>query len=182
MPGHPRHAETAMRMRPSSIAPAAPVRIGHHRLPAKLVEGDVLRRVARAAGRPPAPRIPVGIAAVHCNACMPPIEPRSRRAAFLCRGRSISIACARTMSGMVSSKIQPPNFPVAGLVDAGPVEPMQPPITFEQMMNTCRYRADGRDRPWFPTSRLAGDRVDVGDMLIAGQRMEDSESRWIARH
>ena len=45
------------------------------------------------------------------------------------------MVCARTMSGMVMiGKSSPHNLPVAGLVEAGPVEPMQPPITFEQMM------------------------------------------------
>src|SRR5260370_26341765 len=62
MPGHPRHAETAMRMCPLlEIAPAAPVRIGHHRLPANLVEGDVLRRAAPAAGNRQRRAYPPGI-------------------------------------------------------------------------------------------------------------------------
>ena len=48
--------------------------------------------------------------------------------------RSISMVCARTMSGMVMiGKSSPHNLPVAGLVEAGPVEPRQPPITFEQI-------------------------------------------------
>ncbi len=39
------------------------------------------------------------------------------------------------MSGMVmTGKSSPQILPVAGLVEAGPVEPMQPPSTFEQMM------------------------------------------------
>ena len=39
------------------------------------------------------------------------------------------------MSGMVMiGKSSPHGLPVAGLVEAGPVDPMQPPITFEQMM------------------------------------------------
>ena len=45
------------------------------------------------------------------------------------------MACARTMSGMVMiGKSRPHGLPVAGLVEAGPVEPMQPPITLAQMM------------------------------------------------
>ena len=38
------------------------------------------------------------------------------------------------MSRMVTSgKFRPKGWPVAGSVSAGPVEPMQPPITFEQI-------------------------------------------------
>ena len=51
MRGHPRHAEAAMRMGALlEIAAMVPVRIGHHGLPAELVERDVLRRMPRAAG------------------------------------------------------------------------------------------------------------------------------------
>ena len=55
------------------------------------------------------------------------------------------MACARTMSGMVMiGKSSPHTLPVAGLVEAGPVEPMQPPITFEQMM---KYLSVSSGRP-----------------------------------
>ena len=48
------------------------------------------------------------------------------------------MACARTMSGMVmTGKSRPHTLPVAGLIEAGPVEPIQPPITLEQMMKYC---------------------------------------------
>ena len=50
MRGHARDAKPAMRARAfGEIAAAAPVGIGHHRLTADLVEGDVLRRMPRAA-------------------------------------------------------------------------------------------------------------------------------------
>ncbi len=49
--GHARDGEPAMRLRALvEIAPAAPVRIGHHGLAAEFVERDVLRRMARRAG------------------------------------------------------------------------------------------------------------------------------------
>ena len=86
-----------------------------------------------------------GYAAVHCSACMPPIEPPTTQNSVSMLKRSSSIACARTMSGMVmTGKSSPHNLPVAGLVDAGPVEPMQPPITFEQMM---KYLSVSSGRP-----------------------------------
>ena len=66
---------------------------------------------------------------------MPPMEPPTTQNSVSMPSRSISMVCARTMSGMVMiGKSSPHNLPVAGLVEAGPVEPMQPPITFEQMM------------------------------------------------
>ena len=49
---HARDREPAARIGAldRNSGPAAPFRIGHHRLAADLVEGDVLRRVARRAG------------------------------------------------------------------------------------------------------------------------------------
>ena len=66
--------------------------------------------------------------------------------------------------------------PVAGLTEAGPVVPMQPPTTFE----ADHKEAVGVDRPARPDHRLppaglARDRVPVGDMLVAGQRMADED-------
>ena len=65
-------------------------------------------------------------------------------------------------------------MPVAGLVEAGPDEPMQPPTTFGQITKI----ALGIDRPagadhGLPPAGLAGDRMLVDDVLIAGQRMAD---------
>src|SRR5258708_27191649 len=77
----------------------------------------------------------LGKAAVHCSACMPPIEPPTTQNSVSMSKRSSSIACARTMSGIVMiGKSNPHTLPVEGLVDAGPVDPMQPPITLGQMI------------------------------------------------
>jgi hypothetical protein len=66
---------------------------------------------------------------------MPPIEPPTTQNSVSIPRRSSSMAWARTMSGIVIiGKSSPHNLPVAGLVDAGPVDPMQPPITLGQMM------------------------------------------------
>jgi hypothetical protein len=66
---------------------------------------------------------------------MPPIEPPATENSESMPSSSSSIACARTMSRMVmTGKSRPHGLPVFGLVEAGPVEPMQPPITFGQMM------------------------------------------------
>ncbi len=65
---------------------------------------------------------------------MPPIDPPMTAKRLSTPRWSISAACARTMSRMVTSgKSSPQAFPVAGLTEAGPEEPRQPPITFEQM-------------------------------------------------
>ena len=42
-----------------------------------------------------------GKLAAHCSTCMPPIEPPSTQSSVSMPSRSISIACARTMSRMV---------------------------------------------------------------------------------
>jgi hypothetical protein len=44
------------------------------------------------------------------------------------------MACARTMSLIVmTGNWRPWGAPVAGSISCGPLDPMQPPITFEQM-------------------------------------------------
>ena len=78
------------------------------------------------------------------------------------------MVCARTMSGIVTiGKSSPHTLPVAGLVEAGPVEPMQPPITFAQMMKYLVgiERTAGTDHD-LPPAGLAGQRMLIGDMLI----------------
>jgi hypothetical protein len=76
---------------------------------------------------------------------MPPIEPPTTQNSVSIPRRSISMVCARTMSGIVmTGKSSPHTLPVAGLVEAGPVEPMQPPMTLEQMM---KYLSVSSGRP-----------------------------------
>jgi len=78
------------------------------------MKGDVLSRVARG---------------------IPPIEPPTTANSRSMPSARTSIAWARTMSAMViTGKARPQAAPVAGLIDDGPVLPMQPPTTLEQMM------------------------------------------------
>ena len=80
---------------------------------------------------------------------MPPIEPPATQKSVSMPSRSISMAWARTMSAMVTiGRSRPNGFPVAGLIEAGPVVPMQPPSTLEQMM---KYLSVSKGRPG-PTS------------------------------
>ena len=108
---------------------------------------------------------------------MPPIEPPTTQNSVSMPSRSISMVCARTMSGMVmTGKSSPHTLPVAGLIEAGPVEPMQPPITLraDDEVAVGVERPAGTDHG-FPPAGLAGDRMHIVDMLIAGQRMADQD-------
>ena len=64
----------------------------------------------------------------------------------------------------------------------GPVEPMQPPRTFEQIMKN-RSVSIGLPGPTIVSHQpgLAGDGVRIGDMLVAGQRVADEDRVGFAR-
>ena len=65
---------------------------------------------------------------------MPPSEPPATVNSESMPRWSSSIACARTMSRTVmTGKSRPQGMPVCGLVEAGPVVPMQAPTTFGQI-------------------------------------------------
>jgi len=75
-----------------------------------------------------------GKVAAQLSACIPPIDPPTKVTVPTPRWSS-SIACARTMSRMVmTGKLIAQGWPVAGLTDAGPDEPMQLPSTLAQTM------------------------------------------------
>ena len=143
---------------------ALPVGIGHDRLTAHFVEGDVLRRMARGAGDAAPPRArsrdrPPPIAAPACR----PSSRRPRQTASRCPDARSACFCARTMSRMViSGKIRPQGLPVAGSISAGPVEPMQPPmhIGADDKEAVGVDRLAGPDHVG-PPARLAGDRISL---------------------
>ena len=65
---------------------------------------------------------------------MPPIEPPITASRVSMPSASSSMAWARTMSRMVTrGKSKPKGLPVAGSISAGPVVPMQPPMTLAQI-------------------------------------------------
>ena len=85
--------------------------------------------------------------------------------------------CARTMSPMVmTGKPRFHGWPVAGLSSAGPVEPMQPPMHIgadeEITLGVEQLARPGEN---VPPAGLAGDRMRLGNILIAGQRMADQD-------
>ena len=73
-------------------------------------------------------------------------------------------------------KSSPHSLPVAGLVEAGPVDPMQPPITFaaDDEISVGIERTAGTDHD-FPPAGLAGQRMRIGDVLVEGQRVADQD-------
>ena len=88
-----------------------------------------------------------GKVAAQLSACMPPIDPPTTAFNWPTPRWSSSIACARTMSRMVmTGKRMPQGSAVEGSMVAGPDDPMQLPMTFEQMMK-CRVGSIGLPSP-----------------------------------
>ncbi len=75
---------------------------------------------------------------------------------------------------VMTGKSRPQGRPVAGFVDDGPVVPRQPPSTFGADHEVAVGVDDlaGPDHD-LPPAGLAGDRIDVGDVLVARQRVAD---------
>src|SRR6516162_8777564 len=99
---------------------------------------------------------------------MPPIEPPAMENSEAIPRWSSSMACARTMSRMVmTGKSRPQGLPVLGLVEAG-----------AEHVRANDEIAFGVDRPagadhGFPPARLLRHRMEVGDVLVAGQGVAD---------
>ena len=131
MRGHARHGEALARaLALVEIAALTPFGIGHHRLAADLVEGDVLRGVARGAGDRHGGEHAVLIGRgpfQHLHAAHRAAEHRQHV------GDAEMIEQPRLRAHHVAhgddGKVEPIGRPVAGLIELGPVEPMQPPIT-----------------------------------------------------
>ena len=157
------------------IAAVVPVRIGHHGLAAEFVERDVLRRMPRAAGdrqrrehafgigRGPLQRLHAAHrAADHAEQRLDAeaIEQHGLRAHHVGNGDD--------------RKIQPPQFAGGriGRGRPGRAHAAADHVGADDEVAVGIERAAGTDHG-FPPARLAGHRMHVGDMLIAGQRMAD---------
>ena len=159
------------------IAPAAPVGIGHDGLAADLVEGDVLGRVARR-------RSAIGIAAkTRSGIARRPLQHlhAAHRAADDAEQALDAEAVEQHRLGAHHvadgddreiERRRAGRSP--GLVEAGPVVPMQPPMTLAQMTKkrSVSIGLPGPDHR-VPPAGLAGDRMDVRHVLVAGQRVAD---------
>src|SRR5690606_26061517 len=102
--------------------------------------------------------------AAHSSTCMPPIEPPMTQKSWSMPSLSISRTWASTMSPMVmTGKLRPYGFPVFGSMDAGPVDPMHPPMTLGQMTKN-RLVSIGLPRPTIvsPPGRPSATYDDVG--------------------
>ena len=108
---------------------------------------------------------------------MPPIEPPATQNSVSMPSASTSAACARTMSRIVTiGKERPQGWPVSGLVEAGPVVPVQPPTTLAQITKK-RSVSIGLPGPTIavhqPPLPVIG--IAARDMLVAGQGMADQD-------
>ena len=176
MRGHPRDAEAAMRMGALfEVAPVVPVRIGHHGLPTEFVERDVLRRMPRAAGDRQRREHPLGIGrgplqrlhAAHRAAD----DAEQRVDAQTIEQHGLR---AHHVGNGDDRKIQPPQFAGGriGRGRPGRAHAAADHIGADDEVAVGVERTAGADHG-LPPARLAGHRMHVGDVLIAGQRMAD---------
>ena len=178
MRGHPRDAEAAMRMGALlEIAAAVPVRIGHHGLPAEFVKRDVLRRMPRAAGdrqrREHALRIGRGpLQRLHAaHRAADHAEQRVDAEAIEQHGLR-----AHHVGNGDDRKIQPPHFAGGriGRGRPGRAHAAADHIGADDEVAVGIERAAGADHG-LPPAGLAGDRMHIVDVLVAGQRMADQD-------
>ena len=174
--GHARHGKPLARA-PAlvEIAALAPVGIGHHRLAADLVEGDVLRGMARGAGdrhrREHAVLIGRG-PFQHLHAAHRAAEHAEHLgdAEMVEQPRLRAHHVAHGDDGKIES-VGPPG----GRVDrarSGRAHAAADDVGAEHEIAVGVDRLAGADHG-LPPAGLAGDGMDVGHVLVAGQRMAD---------
>ena len=159
------------------VAAAAPVRIGHHGLAAEFVERDVLRRMARRAGdrqrrehalrigRGPLQRLHAAHrAADHAEQRLDaePIDQHRLRAHHVGNGDD--------------RKIQSPHLAGRGIGRGRPgrAHAAADHVGADDEVAAGVERPAGADHG-LPPAGLAGHRMHVVDMLVAGQRMADQD-------
>ena len=157
------------------VAPVVPVRIGHHGLPAEFVKRDVLRRMARAAGDRQRREHPLGIGrgplqrlhAAHRAAD----DAEQRVDAQTVEQHGLRAHHVRNGD---DRKIQPPQFAGGGIGRRRPgrAHAAADHIGADDEVAVGVERTAGADHG-LPPAGLAGHRMHVGDVLIAGQRMAD---------
>ena len=159
------------------VAAVVPFGIGHHRLTAEFVEGDVLRRMPRRAGnrqrREHALRIGRGpLQRLHA----------AHRTADHAEQRldAETIEQHRLRPHHVGNgddrKIQPPQF-AGRRIDrgrSGRPHAAADHVRTDDEVALGIQRTAGTDQG-LPPAGLAGHRMHVGDMLVAGQRMTDQD-------
>ena len=176
MRAHPRHREPAPRIDAlGKIAPAAPFRIGHNRLSADFVEGDVLRRMARRGGDRQRREHPLRIARrplQHLHA--------AHRAARHCKQRLDTELIEQHRLGAHHvahgdhREFQAPRHPRyrIGRGRAGRAHAAADHVGANDEIAFGIDRLAGADHR-LPPAGLAGDRMSVNYMLIAGECVTD---------
>ena len=157
------------------IAAAAPFRIGHDRLTADLVEGDVLRRMPRGAGdrqrREHALRIALR-PLQHLHAAHRAADDGEQRLdAEMVEQHGLR---PHHVADGDDGKFQPPGLAGGGIGGgrAGRAHATADHVAADDEIAVGVDRLAGTDQG-LPPALLAGDRMDVGDVLVAGEGMAD---------
>ena len=159
------------------VAPAAPFGIGHHRLSPDLVEGDVLRRMARAGGDRQGAEHPVGIG----RQPLQDLHPAHRAAGHREQGLDAEMIEQHGLRPHHVANRDHRKIEAVGL-SGGRVERGRAggPHAAAERVGTDDEIAIGVDRRaradhQRPPARLAGHRMIVGRVLVAGQRVADED-------
>ena len=166
------------------IFAAAPVGIGHHRLAADLVEGDVLRGMPRAGGDRQRREDPVRIARrpfQHLHAAHRAADHRKQLVdaemidQHRLRAHHVADGDDRQVEpvGLAGRRI--------GRGRAGRAEAAADDVRADDEEAVGVDDLAGADQH-LPPARLAGDRIGVGDVLVAGQRMADQHGVGLVPH
>ena len=108
---------------------------------------------------------------------MPPIDPPITQNNVSIPSRSSSMACARTMSGMVMTGKSSPHGLAGGRIGrgrTGRAHAAADHVRTDDEVSVGIERPAGTDHD-FPPAGLAGQRMQIGDMLIERQRVADQD-------
>jgi len=130
--------------------------IRHDRLPANLIQGDLLSRMLCGCGNDDGAFERSGWAVSQSKACIPPMEPPVTESSRSILRWSNRCFCTCTISEIVMmGKSRPYLLPVLGLIEDGPVVPLQPPRMFEQITSTSSCQRPCLVRSCRPTIRVS---------------------------
>ncbi len=159
------------------VAPLGPGRVGHDRLPADLVEGDVLRRVARPRGDRHRGEDPLGVARrplqhLHAAHGAADTEEQVADAEPIEQHRLGADHVADGHQGEVE-----PVGPARRRVDGGRTRRAHAGADDVGADDEVAVGVDGLARPHqgLPPAALTRHRMGVGEVLVAGQRVADQD-------
>ena len=176
--GHARHRQPLFRaLAMLEIFAAMPVRVGHHGLPADLVEGDVLRGMARAGGDRQRREHALRIARrpfQHLHAAHRAAEHAEQF--FDAEMVDQHQLCPHHVADGDDRQVEPVGLAGGGIGRgrAGRAQAAADDVGADDEEAVGVDDLAGADQH-FPPARLAGHRIGAGDMLVAGQRMADED-------